>query len=324
MVESLAGAEGLVRMFCDQELPIELLESPDTPAPMRDIVGLYQRAAEICSLRSLGLQASADIDVAQHGLMGQYVLQASSLRHALGNFRSGLPYYESGSELSVETVGDEANIGYRNIYQGIVGWRHAGDFTLCLIADIIRTYLGPEWKPKRIEVCYPPGSWEQDHEDIFGTSVHSGHDHIAIVIQREDLGRARNGRNSADDGLVSLADVRNMERPLPQTFPQVVADIIDSRLAYGAVDLEGTASKLCLGARTLQRQLEEHGLKYRDLVQRRRMRRARELLAEPEFGVGQIGRLVGYSATPQFTRAFKAHHDLSPQEFRSAIFLRKH
>ena len=85
---------------------------------------------------------------------------------------------------------------------------------------------------------------------------------------------------------------------------------------YGATDLEGTASKLCLGPRTLQRQLEEYDLKYRDLVRRRRMRRARELLAEPQLSIGQIGRLVGYSLSPHFTRAFTAHHGIAPQEFR--------
>ena len=195
MVESLAGTEGLVRLFQDQELPIELLGSPDTPVLMRDLIGLYQRAAEICSLRSLGLTASAEIDVAQHGLMAQYVLQAPSMSEALGNFRSALPYYESGSELRVETLGDEVRIGYRNIYQDMVGWRHAGDFTLCILAGVICDYLGPEWKPKRIEVCYPAGNWEQDHEDIFGAPVLFGHDHIAFVINREELEHDANGRN---------------------------------------------------------------------------------------------------------------------------------
>ncbi len=324
MVVALSGPEGLARMFREQQLPLGLLDSPDTPVPMRDLVALYQRAAEICGIRSFGLEASIDVDVADHGLVARYVLQASTLGKALDNFRAALPFHESGSELRVECGGGEARVCYTNIYQDMIGWRHAGDFTLCIIVGVIRHYLGHDWAPIRVETCYPKGDWTQDHEDAFAAPLHHIPDEVAIVINREDLHRAKPNRRGLDCELVSLAEIRNNDLPLPRNLPQVVANVIDGRLAYGCVDLEGTASKLCLGVRTLQRQLEDHGLKYRDLVLNRRMQRAKELLAEQEFGIGQIGRMVGYSSPPQFTRAFRNHCEVSPLEFRNAIVSHKH
>ena len=61
LMSSLAGEEGLNRAFRDQGLPIALLATPDTPVPMRDIIGLYRHAAEITGTRSIGLNANSDI-----------------------------------------------------------------------------------------------------------------------------------------------------------------------------------------------------------------------------------------------------------------------
>jgi len=49
------------------------------------------------------------------------------------------------------------------------------------------------------------------------------------------------------------------------------------------------------------------------------MHRARELLAESDIKVAQVGRMVGYTSTPQFTRAFKAFFGTTPRAFRESI-----
>jgi AraC-like DNA-binding protein len=48
-----------------------------------------------------------------------------------------------------------------------------------------------------------------------------------------------------------------------------------------------------------------------------RMQEARRLLADEVRSVGEIGRGVGYGSSAAFSRAFSAHHGMSPQEWRS-------
>jgi len=117
----LAGDEELSRAFRDQGLPTALLATPDAAVRMRDLIGLYRCAAEITGVRSFGLQASTGVRVEQHGLFGQYLMQARNLPHALERFRTALPYHESGSSLEIEAKGNEIRIGYRNLHQGLVG-----------------------------------------------------------------------------------------------------------------------------------------------------------------------------------------------------------
>ena len=48
-----------------------------------------------------------------------------------------------------------------------------------------------------------------------------------------------------------------------------------------------------------------------------RMQQARRLLADEVRSVGEIGRGVGYGSSAAFSRAFTAHHGMSPQEWRA-------
>ena len=82
----------------------------------------------------------------------------------------------------------------------------------------------------------------------------------------------------------------------------MVSNIIERRLQEQNVDIEGTASALGLGPRTLQRRLSKLGLSYRDLVFHCRMRRASELLTEPDAAIDLVALDVGYASTPQYGR----------------------
>ena len=319
LVKNLAGEEGLHRVFADQDLPIELLRAPDRAVPMRDIIGLYHCAAQVTGLRSFALDATANIDVAEHGLTGDYVMQAPDLRGALRRFQRALPYHESGSRLEVEADDRELRIFYRSAYQDMIGWNYGGDFTLCIIADVITGYVGSDWRPLRIETCYGRGRWERDHEDFFGVPVLPGLDRVGIVIDRDWLGARPFGSSDRNGGLVTMADLVRMGSELPRDFPSIVTNVIDRRLREGRTDIGGAARTLGVSRRTLQRRLGEESVQYNDLLLAHRMRRARELLEDSDVPIQEIARAVGYAQTPQFSRAFKPHVGTTPQRYRETL-----
>ena len=116
--------------------------------------------------------------------------------------------------------------------------------------------------------------------------------------------------------LVALADIKRLGQNLPDDFVGSVAMVVGMNLADQRVNLEQTAKKLSLGPRTLQRRLDDHGLNYRQLVDRCRMSRACDLLSGTASNVEHISREVGYSTTSHFTRAFLRVHDITPSEYR--------
>jgi AraC-like DNA-binding protein len=313
-----AGTEGLERAFARQSISTDLLDMPDAVLPMRDIVALYRNAAEISAIRSFGLHAARDLDITEFGVTGRFIMQAQTLRQALNRFQVALPFYESGSALSLEEAGDEFIVGYKNISPGLPGFRQAGDMTIRMIEGVIRGYSCEKWRPRRVETCYAAGPWMQDLEDVFRAPVFSQENRIALVLDRHLLDRAIRAPKIGCGELVSFADVERLGRELPGDFPGMVTNLVEQRLSSGAFGLEDISKALTLGPRTVQRRLESHGLVYRNLVLACRMRRARELLSGTQASIEQVGQEVGYSAISHFTRAFKEMNGFCPSEYRRA------
>ncbi len=320
VLREMVGEAGLERVLSDQHMPLSILKMPDAVVLMRDLISLYYRAALVTGMRSFGLVASDGLAAEDYGLVCLYSMQAPDLLTALKRCQNALPFHESGSSLHITAGRSELRLGYHNICQDKIGWRHAGDFTLCRFATLLSAYLGADWQPLRIETCYAMGPWAQDLEDLFGAPVTFGGDDIAIVLDREAVEQSNGARRIEPGRMLSFADVRRAGQGLPCDFPNAVVNVVERRLLRHDVDIEGTAAVLGLGLRTLQRRLSEEGLNYRDLVLHCRMRRARELLAEPEAEIDQVALELGYTSPPQFYRAFKVHVGVTPKGYMDQHF----
>ena len=56
-----------------------------------------------------------------------------------------------------------------------------------------------------------------------------------------------------------------------------------------------------------------------DILNAIRIRKAKELLADPKLKIGEIGELVGYADTAHFARTFKKLEGMSANEYRNTI-----
>lgn len=316
LIEELEGSRGLERVFADQEVPLSICHTPDAPISIRDLIGLYKRAGEICGVRSIGLVACDGINVAQHGLGGAYSCQGTDLLNGCHRFRAALPFHESGSSFGWAADGNELALFYKNMHHEVNGFRHGGDFTLRIIEDTITNYLGTCWKPIRVEVCYSENRALEDLEAHFGAPVHLVEDRIAIVIDREELNRDQCSVSYDGSYFVTKSDLFDYGQVLPKNFHQVVESVAKQNMVGKMPTIEDVASGLNIGTRTMQRRLEEFGTNYRELLLRLRMKRAMELLLESGLSLAQISEQLGYSYLPQFMRAFKNYYGCTPGEFR--------
>lgn len=318
LIVQQGGTDALHYVLGLQSIPLDLLAKPNSILQMRDIIALYQGAAEVTSIRSFGLDAARGLDLRNYDAMGNYLIQAPTLKQALLRFQRSLPFYEDGSKLTLRMTGEEFIVSYENIYQNCIGYRHAGDMTLRIVEGVIRNYLGEDWQPRRVAICCEKGRWEQDYVDAFDAPITFREDSIALVFDRR-LAEETAANSLIEPGeLVSFADIRRLGQNLPDNFVTRVATIVGMNLTEQSVNLEHTAEKLSLGPRTVQRRLDRYGLSYRQLVDRCRMSRACDLLSGSAATVEHIGHEVGYTATSHFSRAFLRVHGVTPSEFRKA------
>lgn len=87
----------------------------------------------------------------------------------------------------------------------------------------------------------------------------------------------------------------------------------------GDVTLEGVARRLALGERTLQRQLTDAGLSFRQLLAAERREWAVAMLQTRRLGMSEISSRMGYSEQSAFARAFKRWTGLSPTTYRRRL-----
>lgn len=80
--------------------------------------------------------------------------------------------------------------------------------------------------------------------------------------------------------------------------------------------LEEVAGRLQVSTRTLRRQLAAEGVRFQQLQEALRHRRAMELLRRPELSIDEIADLLGYSDPSNFGRAFRKWERVAPSAWR--------
>ena len=92
--------------------------------------------------------------------------------------------------------------------------------------------------------------------------------------------------------------------------------LVESEYA-AELNLNDVARRIATSRRQLQRIYHEIGqTTFRDPLTSIRMERAAEMLSSNGATVREIASRVGYRQPAQFAKAFRAHHGLSPSEFR--------
>ena len=169
----------------------------------------------------------------------------------------------------------------------------------------LRGFLGQDWQPLWIELEAPEGPWARGIEEFVQVPVRYDQAANALVFPAADLRRS-NRRVTAPEKRMTFFDLRRMVagRP-PQTVVEQIRAVTRLRLFDRKADIEGTAEKLQVGVRTLQRALSSEGTSYRKVLDAVRFERAIELLNDSDLSVQAIAAALGYAEEPHFRRAFR-------------------
>ncbi|HTP27742.1 MAG TPA: AraC family transcriptional regulator ligand-binding domain-containing protein [Anaeromyxobacteraceae bacterium] len=106
--------------------------------------------------------------------------------------------------------------------------------------------------------------------------------------------------------------------PLPERVRSVLLDCLPS----GESSIDEVARRLGMSPRTLQRQLADHGVSYRDLVKTTRLNLVQHYLGNTMLSYAEISFLVGFDEPSSFFRAFREWTGTTPEAARQARAVR--
>ena len=315
-VAEMFGHSVVKRVFRVHGFSERILTDPELQLPNAE----YMRFLEACARETgkplFGAMIGESLAFSDLGTYGAYVTAATSLSEALRRACRALRYHESGSSLVRSDCGAQTALVYLPPTPKALGTWHQCDGVAAMLINLVRSYVGPQWRPDRINLVAATDERRIDLEHHFEVPVHSRKIGAELRFSSDILANVRSTR-IANEQKVTFSDLRRMvsKRP-PRTFRGVFAFVLNPLLHEGISELDQVAEKIGLGARTIQRRLSSEGTTFGALLQEARQEWALELLTQTDASIREIGERLGYSSKQHFIRAFRAWTGTTPGSFR--------
>ena len=315
-VREAFGARVLRRANQAVMLDIELIETLDCFIPQSTITTFLDAVERVAGEPDLGLLLAPEVSLSDHGLWGEYVLGAETLRAAVFRAESTLHHHCRGDRVAVSVAGDVARVSYFSAARGLPGYTHLATGTASTVLGLLRQYLSSDWRPRLIELDIPRPRSTARFDDAFSCPVAFDAAGISVQFEAHLLDRPAARRPRAR--LLTLEDVaRGHVGPAdPDSVVAVVVAQIWAQVLTGTVSIESTAQALDTSVRSLQRTLNRDGTEFRALTNAVRVQRAKELLKGSLAPITEISTGLGYSTPANFARTFRKATGVTPQAFR--------
>ena len=196
------------------------------------------------------------------------------------------------------------------------------DYALLVAATLIEQVVvgrAPLLALKSVRTQMAAGEREA-YETYLGAPIELGAKDAALVYRREllelPIAAADSEVSAYFSGLLGAA-------ALPDDPPQSLVYDVQVAIAEGLRDGTPTArevgKRLGLGARTLQRRLQDEGVSFAALLDRVRQQLAQRHLADPKLSLAEVAYLLGYLEQASFYRAFRRWFGETPAGYRGRV-----
>jgi AraC-like DNA-binding protein len=169
---------------------------------------------------------------------------------------------------------------------------------------MLRSFLGPEWKPRRVCFAHDAPRDRSVHTRVFGRDVQFGQDFNGIVCARRDLMVA----NPHADPTMARYARKLLEDSQPvatEGLAAKVRQLVVMQLSSGRCTVERVAQLLRIDRRTIHRRLAQEDQSFTHIVDEVRRELATRYLADRGRTLADIAALLGFAAPSGFSRWYK-------------------
>lgn len=305
-----------VRVVQDAGLDPACLYAPDLRIPESALARVFEASAKSSELQSLGVRIGESWRLSDFGALSLYLQHQPTLRHVLAEIEQ---YRHLLSDSVSIRVADFPDIAVMHIVL-VTGrpdpGREVVELTVGAVFSLIRSILGPQWKPRGVYFAHTAPESLRVHRPFFGPNVEFGCDFDAIVLAQHELDRPN---PLADAALAryakELLDLRPRARR--DSIADDVRRAMHTLLPQGHGAIEQVGQRLGLTPRTLQRQLEQAGESFSALMNEVRRELAVRYLSNRRYTVSEVADLVGFSEISAFSRWFSTEFGKPPTRWRS-------
>jgi AraC-like DNA-binding protein len=306
-----------VRMLREFGLPRRCLEEPELKVPVDAVRQLLEASAERSHVEGFGLMMAEARQLSDLGPLGLLVREQPTLRLAIEAYvRHGRRLNES-LFLTFEESGEVIILRQELIVGRSGSVRQSTELAIGIAFRMLRSFLGPNWRPLRVCFAHDPPRDRTVHERVFGRNVvEFGHDFNGIVCARRDL---ESPNRNADPGIARLARAMldSSAAPAATTMTGQVRDLVVLLLGTGACTIERAAEQLGVDRRTIHRHLTREGETFSGVVESVRREFAARYVRDQGRSLADVSALLGFAAPSSFSRWYRQNFGVNPARDRS-------
>jgi AraC-like DNA-binding protein len=318
------AAEGasIERALAEVDLSSSPITDPFRPIPLVHAAALLRNAAREhgpdfpCRV----LSRSGNLEIA---MLGKVALGARTPAEALGRVVAALPYYCSHEQVSFERKPGQYVVREFFAHRFDPETRHLLlQYAAAMIDRILSMAGDPAPRIARIEIPPHPMHGVEHLRRWFGDGVAETRSRgITVVVDDRVMERAF-GKVARDP-----LNPRGLNDGTPLRAGPAFSDSVKSLLGLMIESDEAPTMKRVVAAagtsaRTFQRQLEEEGTSFSELLADVRRSETVRRLKERNVTIAAIAMDLGYSDQASFTRAFRRWTGTPPGQFRARTTFR--
>jgi len=292
------------QMLRECGLPPRCLVDADIKIPIDAARRLLEISAERSGVEAFGLLTSEARRLSNLGPLGLLVREQPTLRLAVEAFVQYGRRLNESLLLAIDEAGDVVVLREELVVGHSGPVRQSTELAIGVAFLMLRTLLGPDWRPLRVCFAHDAPVDRSVHERIFGRNVEFGHDFNGIVCARADLDRPN---PNADPAMAKYAQ-QLLEASYAGSADDVsrsVRELVVMLLGVAPCTIERVALHMGADRRTLHRHLAREHLTFSGIVDSVRRELAERYLTDRSRSLADVSALLGFAAPSGFSRWYR-------------------
>ena len=322
IVDHINAAGGDIdEIFGNSGIAPAMAGSPTLKLKLSSFCRLFEESARCTGNDNFGLWFGNQFQPRDLGMWGYAAVSSPTVGTALENLVNLFGYHQESSTLRlVEDPDGLTRLEYQILAPEIVERRQDAELSVGMFLNVLREGLSTTWAPEEVHFEHPkPEDW-RPHEQAFSAPVYFSQPTNAVLFRREVLDRPMPGRDLTLMTMMQTCLERlGGQKQGHETLIDHVRQLIRTKLPQGYPCLEDISDALHLSVTTIQRELSNAGVAYKDLVEMTRRDLAYAYLKQRQLPLSEIAFLLGYSELSAFSRAVRRWTGESPRTVRAKL-----
>jgi AraC-like DNA-binding protein len=297
-------------------LSASLLDDPNQRIAVSSVVTLLEESARVSGCETFGLRMAELRQLSDFGEISLLLSHQRTLRDALQVIVQYRHLLNDALAIHIEEAGKTVIIREEVVTEQPHHGRQSTELAIGVMLRLCAALLGAHWHPISANFTHAAPADLAIHRRIFGCKLVFGSEFNGIVCPATDLDTANPLANQA---MARLAQryLDTLQAGGKLSLELEMRKTIYLLLPMGRATIEQVAQTQGMNVRTLQRRLEECGVTFSDLINGVRRDLVVRYLENPNYSLGRIADMLGYSMPSSFTRWFIAQFGVPPATWRA-------